>query len=75
MKWAVRQFQHAADLIGIDRRYQDILAEPKNEILVNFPVRMDDGDDSDVPWLPDPAQQFARALQRRTAFPPGGGSG
>jgi len=42
-KTAVCQFQRAADLIGIKEEYKAILAQPKNEIIVNFPVRMDDG--------------------------------
>jgi len=40
---AVRQFQRAGDLIGIAEHQRAMLAEPKNEIIVNFPVRMDDG--------------------------------
>ncbi|QOJ01820.1 MAG: Glu/Leu/Phe/Val dehydrogenase [Phycisphaeraceae bacterium] len=34
---------HAADLMNLPHRVQIILAQPKNEIMVNFPVRMDDG--------------------------------
>ena len=33
----------AAQRVGIDRREQLILAQPKNEIMVHFPVLMDDG--------------------------------
>lgn len=40
---AVRQFRRAADLIGIDDQYKEILSQPKNEIVVNFPVPMDSG--------------------------------
>lgn len=33
----------AADLVGLKHRLKIILAQPKNEIMVHFPVRMDDG--------------------------------
>jgi glutamate dehydrogenase/leucine dehydrogenase len=33
----------AADLIELDDHVRVILAQPKNEIIINFPVRMDDG--------------------------------
>ena len=33
----------AADLVGLPDHVRVILAEPKNEIIVHFPVRMDDG--------------------------------
>jgi glutamate dehydrogenase/leucine dehydrogenase len=33
----------AAKLIGLPAYIQTILSQPKNEIIVNFPVRMDDG--------------------------------
>jgi len=40
---AVDQFQRAAKLIDLKASYQEILAQPKNEIIVNFPVTLDDG--------------------------------
>ncbi|MDH3679277.1 MAG: Glu/Leu/Phe/Val dehydrogenase [Acidimicrobiia bacterium] len=40
---AVDQFQKAADLIELNDAYREILAQPKNEIIVNFPVHLDDG--------------------------------
>ncbi|MDH3294197.1 MAG: Glu/Leu/Phe/Val dehydrogenase [Acidimicrobiia bacterium] len=40
---AVAQFQRAADLINLEARYREILSFPKNEIIVNFPVTLDDG--------------------------------
>ena len=33
----------AAELIGLPDHVRGILAEPKNELIVHFPVRMDDG--------------------------------
>ncbi|MEM7755963.1 MAG: Glu/Leu/Phe/Val dehydrogenase [Planctomycetota bacterium] len=33
----------AADLIDLKHRVRIILAQPKNEVMVHFPVRMDDG--------------------------------
>lgn len=41
---AVEQFDAAANLIGLSDRIRKILRSPKNEIIVNFPVEMDDGD-------------------------------
>ena len=35
--------EHAARLIGMREEIYNILMHPKNEIIVNFPVRMDDG--------------------------------
>lgn len=40
---AVDQFQRAADLIDLKDEYREILSHPKNEIIVNFPVSLDDG--------------------------------
>jgi glutamate dehydrogenase (NAD(P)+) len=40
---AASQFQRAADMISLSADLRTILAQPKNEIIVNFPVRMDDG--------------------------------
>ena len=37
------QFDKAADLMGLDRDVRTILTNPKNEIVVNFPVKMDNG--------------------------------
>jgi len=33
----------AAEVVGLPHRVKIILAQPKNEIMVHFPVRMDDG--------------------------------
>lgn len=40
---SINQFQRAADLIDISEDYRKILSAPKNEIIVNFPVFLDDG--------------------------------
>lgn len=40
---AIAQYQRAAELIQLPDDYRAILAEPKNEIIVNFPVRLDSG--------------------------------
>ena len=37
------QLQRAMDTVGIDEHVKLILAEPKNEVIVNFPVKLDDG--------------------------------
>ena len=38
-----RQFNKAADLMQFDPEIRKILAKTQNEIIVNFPVKMDDG--------------------------------
>lgn len=38
-----RQFDKAADLMGLDSEIRKILSKTMNEIVVNFPVKMDDG--------------------------------
>ncbi len=38
-----KQFDKAADLMGLDTEIRKILAKTTNEIIVNFPVKMDDG--------------------------------
>ncbi|HVK76037.1 MAG TPA: Glu/Leu/Phe/Val dehydrogenase [Kofleriaceae bacterium] len=40
---ATRQIEKAMKLIDLDQNIIEILAQPKNEIITNFPVRMDDG--------------------------------
>ncbi|MDH3818215.1 MAG: glutamate dehydrogenase, partial [Myxococcales bacterium] len=36
--------EQASELTGLPAHVQAILAEPKNELIVHFPVRMDSGD-------------------------------
>ena len=38
-----RQFEKAADLMNLDSSIRSILSKTTNEIMVNFPARMDDG--------------------------------
>jgi len=40
---AQRQFDAAADLLGLDPGVRGFLREPQRELTVNFPVKMDDG--------------------------------
>lgn len=40
---AVAQWQKGADEIGLEPWIRTILSQPQNEIMVHFPVRMDDG--------------------------------
>jgi glutamate dehydrogenase (NAD(P)+) len=40
---ATAQFHRAADAIELDSDTRSILCQPKNEIITNFPVKMDDG--------------------------------
>jgi len=39
----VGQVLEATEMLGLPHRVQVIVAQPKNEIMVHFPVRMDDG--------------------------------
>ncbi len=41
---ALRQFEAAADLVGLDESMRRLLRAPKNEIELTFPVVMDDGE-------------------------------
>lgn len=41
---AVRQFHEAAEIMDLNPDYRAILGHPKNEVIVNFPVRMDTGE-------------------------------
>jgi glutamate dehydrogenase (NAD(P)+) len=40
---ATKQVEKAMKLINLEPNIAEILAQPKNEIITNFPVRMDDG--------------------------------
>ncbi len=40
---AMAQFHRAADLIELDETHRALLSQPQNEIIVNFPVLMDNG--------------------------------
>ncbi len=41
---AAANVAHAADAIGMDPKVRAILAQPKNELIVNFPVQRDTGE-------------------------------
>jgi glutamate dehydrogenase (NAD(P)+) len=41
---AISQFDEAADRLGLSQAMRAILRKPKRELIVNFPVRMDNGD-------------------------------
>ena len=40
---AVEQFMQAADMLNLDEGMRQILSQPKRELTVHFPVRLDDG--------------------------------
>ena len=40
---ALDQFNRGAEIIGLPDDLRSILSQPKNEIIVNFPVLMNDG--------------------------------
>lgn len=40
---AKAQFLRVAEMVQLKSEYRTILSQPKNEVIVNFPVRMDDG--------------------------------
>src|SRR5438270_7414100 len=40
---AVRQFEAAADKLNLSEDMREILRQPKRELVVNFPVRLDNG--------------------------------
>ncbi|HSS37672.1 MAG TPA: Glu/Leu/Phe/Val dehydrogenase dimerization domain-containing protein, partial [Polyangia bacterium] len=41
---ALAQLDRAARVAGVPQAVRDILSQPKNEIIINFPVRMDTGE-------------------------------
>src|SRR5438132_12998835 len=41
---AVAQFDEAAERLGLSQPLRAILRKPKRELIVNFPVRLDNGD-------------------------------
>lgn len=40
---ALQQFDHVADLLKLDAGIADILRHPQRELIVHFPVKLDDG--------------------------------
>src|ERR1043165_2733246 len=38
------QFEKAADFCGLSATVREILSQPKNELIVNFPVKLDNGE-------------------------------
>ncbi|HEV2359744.1 MAG TPA: Glu/Leu/Phe/Val dehydrogenase [bacterium] len=40
---ALRQFEIAADMLALKRGVRELLAHPKRELTVNFPVKLEDG--------------------------------
>lgn len=42
-KVVMEQFEHAADVMGLDPGVRKILGQTNNEIVVHFPVKLDDG--------------------------------
>ena len=40
---AMLQVDRAGDAIKLDRDVRAILSQPKNELIINFPVRLEDG--------------------------------
>src|SRR5262245_50545378 len=41
---AQEQLDRAAKMCGLSSVVRDILSQPKNELIINFPVRMDNGE-------------------------------
>lgn len=39
----IRQFNKAADLIGLDQNIRQILATTENELIFHLPVKIDNG--------------------------------
>jgi glutamate dehydrogenase (NAD(P)+) len=39
----IARFNQAADLIGLDQRFRDIISVPERVVTVNLPVKLDDG--------------------------------
>ena len=68
---AQRQFDLAADRLDLDPGLRRVLREPRRELTVHFPVKMDDGSVAGLHRLPRPAQPRPRPRQGRHPLPPG----
>ncbi|MCH2209090.1 MAG: Glu/Leu/Phe/Val dehydrogenase [Lentisphaerales bacterium] len=44
LEYVMKKFEEVADKINLDPKVRTILSQPKNEIIVNFPVQMDNGE-------------------------------
>ena len=62
---AQRQFDLAAERLNLDPGLREVLREPRRELTVHFPVKMDDGSVAGVHRLPRPAQPGPRPGQGR----------
>ena len=68
---AQRQFDMAAELLNLDQGLRLVLREPRRELTVHFPVKMDDGVRAGLHGLPRAAQPRPRPGQGRHPLPPG----
>ena len=42
-KFVQKKIDHVAEQMGLDPSFRTIISQPKNELIINFPVLMDDG--------------------------------
>ena len=70
-----RQFDTAAEKIGLDDGMREVLRNPKRQLIVSVPTLMDDGSVKVFTGLPRPAQHRARPRQGRHPLPPQGHPG
>ena len=68
---AQQQFDLAAERLNLDPGLRRVLREPRRELIVHFPVKMDDGSVQVYHRLPRPAQPRPRPGQGRHPLPPG----
>ena len=69
---AVEQFMMAADKLNLDEGMKQILSQPKRELTVHFPVRMDDGTHpASSPAIACSTSLDPRPGQGRHPLPPG----
>ncbi len=67
----LEQLERVEPHLGPLAEWLDTLRHPKRCLIVDVPVRMDDGRIRHFEWLPRPAQPVPRAGQGRRALPPG----
>ena len=67
---AQRQFDLAADRLDLDPGLRRVLREPRRELTVHFPVKMDDGASRSSPATAS-STTWARSGQGRHPLPPG----
>ena len=66
---AQKQFDNAAELLELDQATRDFLRVPMREYQFSIPVRMDDGQVQDLPWIQGITQRCQGSRKRWDPVP------